>query len=391
MKALIFSKNFWQKFSLILGSLIFSLILVEVILRIFWPPSIITDPYLGWRGNGKGFDINGFRNEQVLTQADIAVMGDSMTYGAGSEINQAWPQVLAKISQKSVYQMALGGYGTVQYDYLLDQAFKMQAKTIIFGFFIGNDFYDVLRTAYTNPHWQQLRNSNYAFKDFVTPAEAEELNGLMVHNQENYLIKWIKQETNWLTSRLYLSRFISVLISTLSNQKNTGDRSISDSKVLSYLNEHPGAGYMYTSSPQETFLIPTYSLINLTDNDLVEATRINNNLFLESNNKVKQNEASLIIAIIPTKELVYASALLRQGQVLPQLLSDIYAKENGVLENTQKFCSDNNLSCIFMLEPLVEKFIQGQVIYHNSIDGHPNTQGYKIIAQAIANYLNSQK
>ena len=63
-------------------------------------------------------DILGFRNEAVPNNAAIIVFGDSQTYGIGEPFAANWPSQLAALSGQGwapVYNMAIGGWGAVQY------------------------------------------------------------------------------------------------------------------------------------------------------------------------------------------------------------------------------------------------------------------------------------
>src|SRR6267143_427695 len=108
---------------------------------------LVPDPELGNRlaPNIVGLDSNGFRNDVVPTRADIVAIGDSQTWGVNADRQDAWPQQLAKLSGRSVYNMSLGGYGPVQYWVLTDRAQKFSPRIIIVGLYFGNDFYDTYR------------------------------------------------------------------------------------------------------------------------------------------------------------------------------------------------------------------------------------------------------
>ena len=85
-----------------------------------------------------------FRNARRPETADIVCIGDSMTYGVIVPASESWPVILAKLSGESVYNMGLGGYGPIQYLYLLQNlAVKLRPRTVIVGFYFGNDFFDV--------------------------------------------------------------------------------------------------------------------------------------------------------------------------------------------------------------------------------------------------------
>jgi len=80
----------FKKTALFTLSIIISLVLLELGLRFVLPLVIdlsytnkVYDEKLGHRVNKSlsGIDENGFRNSKILEQADIAVLGDSHTYG----------------------------------------------------------------------------------------------------------------------------------------------------------------------------------------------------------------------------------------------------------------------------------------------------------------------
>ena len=108
-------------------------------------------------GSG-GHDAWGFRNKTVPASTNIVAIGDSQTYGASAAAKDSWPSTLQRISKLSVYNLALGGYGPVQYFHLLTTyATKLKPKIIIVGFYFGNDLLETYRIVHNNKHWQYLR------------------------------------------------------------------------------------------------------------------------------------------------------------------------------------------------------------------------------------------
>src|SRR5437016_7392418 len=114
----------------------------------------VSDSELGVRlvPNTPGHDANGFRNASVRAQVEVVGLGDSQTWGVNVQSADAWPQQLAKLSQRSVYNMSVGGYGPVQYWRLAEKAFSFSPKVIIVGLYFGNDLYDAYSLTYGNDH-----------------------------------------------------------------------------------------------------------------------------------------------------------------------------------------------------------------------------------------------
>lgn len=104
-------------------------------------------------------DLLGFRNRRVPNVADIVVLGDSQTYGNNVPLEQNWPhQMQAQLAHKraSVYSMAVGGWGAVQYLDMFAKAVRLQPRVVVVAFYSGNDPLDSFTMAYGAPRWHSL-------------------------------------------------------------------------------------------------------------------------------------------------------------------------------------------------------------------------------------------
>jgi hypothetical protein len=134
--------------ALLLASSAFAL-LCELIARLilnpvdYLSPVLVRDETLGIRLPGKsgGHDNWGFRNAKVPETAEMVALCDSHSYGNTAKMNEAWPKVLARLTSKNMYSLAMGGFGPNQYYYLLrKKAFGLKLATIICGLYMGDDF-----------------------------------------------------------------------------------------------------------------------------------------------------------------------------------------------------------------------------------------------------------
>jgi hypothetical protein len=138
-------------------------------------PTIVVDEFLGHRVDGYtgGHHEWGFRNARKPETADIVCIGDSMTYRVAAGARESWPAVLEKMGAGTVYNMSLGGYGPVQYLYLLrTKAVTLHPKTIIVGFYLGNDLMDVYNVVRFNKNWSaygRFEGSDLKGPAFVFP------------------------------------------------------------------------------------------------------------------------------------------------------------------------------------------------------------------------------
>ncbi|MCG7644908.1 hypothetical protein MHM87_04815 [Alteromonas sp. Cnat3-28] len=143
--------------------------LFEGTLRIFYHrvdllrPSFIADAELQYAiaPNASGHDALGFRNRE-FKKIPIVAIGDSQTYSIITPRGDSWPAQLEGELSKSVYNMAIGGYGSQQYKALTGKAInELGAKHVLWGVFLGDD-----AAPYSTNEYQPLE------ADFKTWMEA---------------------------------------------------------------------------------------------------------------------------------------------------------------------------------------------------------------------------
>lgn len=153
-----------------LGSLIFTIALIEILIRPFpqlWPGyarmvgsnwrRIHADiPTLEYEANGIEYQINqlGFRGEDpVPDQVDIVALGDSNTFGVGTQ--QPWPEHLSDLMEKSVLNLGMGGTDPPKHVYpLIAYGLTRTPEFVIEAYFEGNDLYTCYQPAEPiGPRW----------------------------------------------------------------------------------------------------------------------------------------------------------------------------------------------------------------------------------------------
>lgn len=117
------------------------------------------DPYLGflnparYRGQVQGIDAafryftdeHGFRNPSPWpAEAEIVVLGDSMSFGWGVADDQTWSSlVAASLSRSRLINLGLVGAAPQQYTRIYERFGRsLKPKLIIYGLFPGNDVTD---------------------------------------------------------------------------------------------------------------------------------------------------------------------------------------------------------------------------------------------------------
>ena len=119
------------------------------------------DAVLGTRmaPNAPGHDARGFRNEAAPAQADLVAIGDSHTWGTNARIDEAWPQVLGRSLGRTAYNLALGGYGPIQYEALAEEALTLRPSVIIVALYVGNDLWDAYVRVWSEDRYRDRRKT----------------------------------------------------------------------------------------------------------------------------------------------------------------------------------------------------------------------------------------
>lgn len=104
------------------------------------------------------YDKNGFRNEEDLTRADIAVIGDSYVESQMMPAARLATTRLAELTQQTVANLGQSGYGPQQELVVLKRyALPLDPKTVVWVFYEGNDLLDARdylnRKATLNATW----------------------------------------------------------------------------------------------------------------------------------------------------------------------------------------------------------------------------------------------
>ena len=179
-------------------SLIISLIILEIGLRNFTPyPSYrVEHEQLGWvmNPNVSEIDENGFRNKK-LTSVDIVALGDSHTYGYNVSSDNSWPKLLGRKLKKNVYNFGVGGYGILQYQYLLSKSIELNPKVILLGLYLTNDLNDVCTLVSSNKYWESRAKEfhiNSSVCSEVKPNSA--LGAYATRGKQNKYWKMVKKK-----------------------------------------------------------------------------------------------------------------------------------------------------------------------------------------------------
>lgn len=348
----------------------------------------VNDPELGVRlpSNTPGHDANGFRNASVRAHVDLVVLGDSQTWGVNVHAGDAWPQQLEKLSRRSVYNMSVGGYGPIQYWQLTEKALSFSPKVIIVGLYFGNDFYDAYSLTYENDHYADLRNN---------PASDDLRHDTIRSKSQSY---WDEEKNFHNTYGRYSPSGWSFwlrehsAIGRLLNRSGfwPGATEVDYEIDREWAQAYPAHGAVCNDDAIRTVFTTAYRLtaLDLDDPRIAEGLRITKVALMRTQQTVDGHGVKLLVLLIPTKELVYADLMQREGRS-----AGTYARlvdmENRARQEVKSWCTEKRIACIDALPDLRNAIAQRQQIYPSTTESHPSAAGYAVLAATVAKALNN--
>jgi hypothetical protein len=331
-----------------------------------------------------GIDINGFRNPQALTKADIVTLGDSHTFGFNVKTEDSWPYQLGRMGNKTVYNLGIGNYGISQYYYLIDKAISLRPKHIIIGLYLANDLNDTCLLFRRLEYWRQwARKNNINIDDCYCPAcaedEVDEAASKKTTNRSvvGYLKSSIKNSAIFtFTDYMILTPLKAELIYFM-HKSNTSV----DSNLIIIKDHKQKTIFSYRR------LNGINNNIDLKKHNIQTAFEIAQNLLIEMNNKAVQDNIVFSVLFIPSKENVYYEYLLNSHYKLPGEFHMLVNNERALLIAFSKFLDKKGIKWADA-RPYVAEALNGEdKVYKITLDDHPISPGYSAYAKAAYEHI----
>ena len=366
----------------LLVSLATAVLLCEAGARLFLDPadyvSVTTerDDILGIRiaPGSPGFDIWGFRNRSVPSSAAVVALGDSHTYGNNATMADSWPYVMAHDTGLSVYNLGLGGYGPNQYYQLLQtRALKLHPRWVIVGLYMGDDFENAFTMTYGKPHWSFLRQGTFSNVDadiWEAPPDNTSASATV---------------RNWLSQHSIVYRLLvhGPVLGALKGSIQVG-------RAASGQDEFTTTLVVPAAHIQEAFR-PRAIRERLDQNSapVREGMRVTMDLLQRMNDLCKESGARMAVVIIPTKEMVFADFLLQDPALhLGDVIKESVTSETQARARLFEFLDNAGIPRIDTLEAL-RRDVSNQLYTHSDRDMHPGRNGYHVIGDTVAHFLES--
>jgi len=331
-------------------------------------PPWLRDAAVEKRGNPTypGHDARGYRNERTLQRADVVAIGDSFTYGVGVERQEAWPVLVSRLVRRDVYSMAHGGYGPWHYERLLGEALSLRPRAVIVGVYMGNDLFD--------SYWAYARDPTAPpAKDVALAARADALERAVPIMDQIVVGHRLADRTvlrDWVAGHVQLYRLAHRL-----REKFGPERAVA---------ANPGRVTEVRGEWRGLFRSYRRIAVDLADPRIelgLERAVLSLNAIAV---RCRQAQVALLIVILPTKESVFLPHV--SDAAAPQLraVADGEAVLRGRLIQQLR---DARVDILDMLPPLRDVSEQS---YPDTLDGHPNPTGHRIIAERVAAWVSKR-
>jgi hypothetical protein len=354
-------------------------LLAETGARVFLNPAdylsatTVDDDVLGIRvtpGTG-GFDAWGFRNARVPAAADVVAIGDSHTYGNNAAMVDAWPSVVAELTGLSVYNLGLGGYGPNQYYALLKtRALTLRPRIVVCGLYLGDDFENTFSMTYGHPAWAFLRSGHWPGVD------------ARIWEREDSAT-WHRRLRAWFSRNSVLYRLVvhgpglglikgAVQIAWAARG---GDPSTTSLVV-------PETGIQEAFRP-----LAMRDRLRQDHPAVREGMRITEELLALMRRTCEEAGCRLVVALIPTKETVFAEHLRRAPAMpLGSVIAEVIEQEQAARARLVEFLVRSGISHVDTL-PALRRRVTAGLYTRSDEDMHPARNGYRVIGEAVAEFL----
>ncbi len=355
-------------------SMIVALLLCEGAARLvlnpvdYLSPTLVRDDTLGIRlpPGSSGHDAWGFRNPGVPERVDIVALGDSHTYGNCARMAESWPAQVARISGRTVYNLGMGGYGPNQYYHLLKtRGLSLKPKLVVCGLYFGDDFDNAFRITYGLAPWAAYRKADVGVVDAdiweAPPAD----------------LSWGKQVRNWLSGHSLVYRLVvHGALAGVKGAVQMRQAAQADSGAVTLVD--PARHLSEAFRPAGVF-----RGLKQDERSVREGMRITFELLDAMNQLCRSNDARLLVAVIPTKETVFAPRLAERPAAETGVIPDLIANEAKARESLLAFLAEKQIPVIDTLAALREASGREPLYTPSAFDMHPGKNGYRVIAEAI--------
>lgn len=350
-------------------------------------PLILPDAELGQRPNPEvpEHDAAGWRNAERWTRADAVAIGDSQTYGSIVAREEAWPHRLAELSGLRVYNMGLGGYGPPEYWLLLPEALALEPQRVLVGLYSGNDFWNAYASVYRDGRAPELRSRDPRILAALDRAEAEGSDVLEAWRRTRSARRpvWRRLldpilDPIRIHSKLWgLGRALARAAGRRAGTEEVGPeraRSVGDPSLLLPVRVGELA----------TVLTPSQRLAVLDRSDprIEEGIRLSQDAIVRMARTCTER-CRVVVVFLPTKELVFETALEESGVPPTPELRRLVEWELDIWDDFRRALAESGIGWVETLPALRASLAAGENPFQTDWNGHLDATGNAVVARAI--------
>lgn len=386
---------------LLCGSLLISLLTLELLVKMFLPASpeqhqlfVEYDPLLGWRKipnmvgehvtseytvsesiNSKGIRGPEYSYEKAEGDYRILILGDSFAEGYSVEFEQLFSEILkSRLNQNNkdihieVINAGTGGYSTDQELLFFQNEGQKYNPDLTILMFFDNDVWYNNQTYYWRGHKPMFKLTNNSTLELTNVPVPKPVNDPADVNP-------IKGKNSLDTVKIWLDRNSSLYTFIRDRVENTPFLRAIGAKsglVRSKL-PIPGDFRIYEAHP---------------NNDVVEAWRITEALIARLKEETISIDSEFLIFFVPARENVYPAVwnLMKEQYNI----SDDHWDMKQIQRTLQTICTRNNIDCITPIDSFRKKANElqadNQLMYYPE-DNHWNVNGHKFAGELLTDYI----
>jgi hypothetical protein len=287
----------------------------------------------------------------------------------------SWPYVLSRLSGRETYNMGLGGYGPNQYFYLTEtKALTLKPKMIIWGLYMGDDFENAFSITYGLDYWKDLR------KLPPQKVEANIWEGPPTDKGVRSIRVWLSRHS--LIYQLVFHAGFGGKVNGEYQIKNAAQLYPEYDTVL----DLPAKHILEAFRPKAVLFG-----LNQDSPNVREGMRITFELIKQASELCKKDGVEFIVVVIPTKETVFSDYLEHNTKIpMSGTVDELISSERAARAQLFEFMQENGIENVDPLPNL--KRSVGEGLYALSAgDMHPNRNGYRVIGESVAAYLEKRK
>jgi SGNH hydrolase-like domain, acetyltransferase AlgX len=337
-----------------------------------------------------GHDPLGFRNAAVPDRVDLLAVGDSLTYGYAALPDGSWPYHLQQLSNRLVYNAGVGGYGPLEYSVTIDELMKLQPTTVLLGLYLGNDLQNTYVSVYADHRFPQFASSDPQVREALSAADAAPAPELTKRqfrspnvNRSNELP--LLQQTLDRSALYSIAR--NVYVALRGEEYRFPNPISSAANTFEAARRRPGRiAYDLEPKFRTVFRDPEFLSVAVNDTDprVREGGRIAKEALLSIHKRLKAKGVRLVVVLLPYKATVYAERLgdpARSG--LPRSFFNLVRMEQRHAQEFREFLSERGIEFADARSAMMRAFSRGVQPYPETEDDHPNTNGYRAIAETV--------